>query len=85
MPAISKNLAGNWIIKVPAVDRQTGIDYRSSKITVNGKPGIIEYDPDKNFLSYYIPGFIPSKKNDVVAKVYDGMGNLTSRTASLSF
>lgn len=84
-PDLSKNLAGNWIIKVPALDRQTGIDYLSSAITVNGKPGIIEYDPDKNSLSYYIPGFKPSKQNRIVVEVYDGMGNRTSRTASLSF
>ncbi|WP_234572029.1 M23 family metallopeptidase [Rhodohalobacter sp. 614A] len=85
MPEFGKNLAGNWIVKIPAIDRQTGIDYRSSIITVNGQRGIVEYDPDINSLSYYLPGFTPSKENNIEAEVFDGMGNRSSRTASLSF
>lgn len=85
MPEFDKNQAGNWGIKIPTVDRQTGIDYRSSTITVNGKRGIVEYDPDKNSLRYYLPGFKPSGRNEVRVDVYDGMGNRTSKTASLTF
>lgn len=84
-PEFDKNLAGAWGIIVPALDRQTGIDYRSSTITVNGKRGIVEYDPDKNALRYYLPGFKPSAKDEVQVDVYDGMGNRTSRAATLSF
>lgn len=84
-PEIGKNLAGNFIIKVPVLDRQTGIDYKSSVITVNGKRGIVEYDPDSNSLRYYLPGFIPSSENAVAIEVYDGMGNRSSKSATLSF
>lgn len=84
-PQLEKNLAGNYIISVPIVDRDSGIDYRSSSITVNGEPGITGYDPDKNSLFYYVPGFVPSSQNSVVVEVFDGMGNRTSKTASYSF
>ncbi|MDX1641051.1 MAG: hypothetical protein R3220_05110 [Balneolaceae bacterium] len=84
-PKFERNLAGNWVVTVPTVDRQTGIDYQASSITINGEKGIIGYDPDKNSLIYYIPGYKPSATNNVVVEVYDGMGNQTSKTATLSF
>ncbi|MDZ7719023.1 MAG: M23 family metallopeptidase [Balneolaceae bacterium] len=84
-PQLEKNLAGNYIIRVPAVDRDTGIDYQSSTITVNGKPGITEYDPDRKSLFYYVPGYVPANQNYIEVEVFDGMGNHTSKTASFSF
>lgn len=84
-PRIDKNIAGNYIIQVPAVDRQTGIDYKASSITVNEKPGIVEYDPDKNSLSYYLPGFMPANENRIAVEVVDGMGNRSSKKATLRF
>ena len=84
-PQLEKNLAGNYIIRVPVVDRDTGIDYQSSNITVNGEPGITEYDPDRGSLFYYVPGYVPSPQNSVEIEVFDGMGNRTSKTASFSF
>ncbi|MCG2590178.1 peptidoglycan DD-metalloendopeptidase family protein [Rhodohalobacter sulfatireducens] len=84
-PHLEKNLAGNYVIRVPAVDRDTGIDYQASNITVNGKRGIIEYDPDRNSLFYYIPGYVPENQNQVEIEVFDGMGNRTSKTESFTF
>ncbi len=84
-PRIEKKLDGNYVVRVPAIDRGTGIDYQSSKITVNGEPGIVEYDPDRGSLFYYIPGFTPSRQNTVVMSVFDRIGNRTTKTSSLSF
>jgi murein DD-endopeptidase MepM/ murein hydrolase activator NlpD len=84
-PRLEKNLAGNYVIRVPAVDRDTGIDYQASNITVNGERGIIEYDPDRNSLFYYIPGYVPENQNQVEIEVFDGMGNRTSKTESFTF
>lgn len=84
-PSVDRDLGGNFVIHVPVVDRQTGIDYKNSSITVNGIPGIVQYDPDKNILIYYLPGFRPSSENRVSVEVFDGMGNHSSTTATLSF
>ena len=46
------------VVHVPAVDRDSGIDYKRSMIEVNGEPGIIEYDKDKDLLIYYNPEFL---------------------------
>jgi hypothetical protein len=84
-PRLEKNLAGNYVIRVPAVDRETGIDYQASNITVNGERGIIKYDPDRNSLFYYIPGYVPENQNRVEIEVFDGMGNRTTKTESFTF
>jgi hypothetical protein len=84
-PRIEKNLAGNHIVVVPAVDRDTGINFRRSTILVNGQRGIIEYDPEKNFLIFYHPDFKPQQQNKISFKVYDGVGNLTEREVNISF
>jgi len=36
-------------------------------------------------LYYYVPGYIPSNKNNVLIEVVDGMGNTTSKKASFTF
>lgn len=84
-PEFERNLAGNYVIRVPATDRNTGIDYQSSKITVNGEPGIVAYDPDRGSLFYYVPGFTPSRENNIEIDVYDRIGNHTSKTSSIPF
>lgn len=82
---IDRNNAGRHIVIVPARDGLTGIDYRRSTITVNGVKGIVEYDPDKNFLIYYHPEFKPSRNNHVVIEVYDGVGNRSSNEVTLTY
>lgn len=82
---ISQNLAGNHIVIVPTLDRETGIDYRRSSITVNGEKGIIEYDPEKNFLVFYNPSFRPASTNIINIEIFDGVGNRTVSNQTLSY
>ncbi len=82
-PRLSRNLAGNHIILVPARDPETGIDFARSGITVNGLRGLVEYDPEKNWLIYYNPLFRPSSTNRVEIVVYDGAGNKTAHSATI--
>jgi len=82
---IEQNLAGNHIVIVPALDRESGIDYRRSSITVNGQRGIVEYDPEKNFLVFYNPSFMPASSNTINIEVFDGVGNRTISNQTLAF
>lgn len=82
---IDRNNAGKYIVVVPTRDGLTGIDYRRSSITINGKKGIIEYDPEKNFLIYYHPDFRPSRTNHVMIEVYDGVGNRSNSEVTLTY
>lgn len=84
-PRVEQNLGGNYVIRVPAIDRGTGIDYQSSSIIVNGERGIVEYDPDRGSLFYYVPGFKPARQNTVVISVFDRIGNRTTKSTSVSF
>jgi hypothetical protein len=78
-PRIQKNLAGMHVVNLPVVDEMSGIDFHRSRIEVNGEKGITEYDPDKNILTFYKPGFQPRATNKVEVWVYDGIGNLSHR------
>lgn len=82
-PVMDKNLAGQQIVRLPVKDGDTGIDYRRSTITVNNAKGITEYDPEKNLLIYYNPGFDPQRNNTVEYDVFDGAGNRTSGKVTL--
>ena len=76
---------GYTVVHVPTVDRDSGIDYRRSRIEVNGKQGIIEYDNDKDLLIFYNPEFLFSEGNfDVDVSVYDRTGNVTERSYQLT-
>jgi len=75
-PKIEKNLGEKYVVKIPVKDEDTGIDYKNSLITVNGVRGIVEYDPEKNFLIYYHPNFKPLPANNTVSyEIFDGAGN----------
>lgn len=81
-----KDPAGNVIVHVPVADRQSGIDYDRSDITVNGERGIIEYDKDKNQLIFYNPEFSPvNGENSVEIRVSDRTGNQTARSVTLPY
>ena len=84
-PSIEKNLAGNYIVILPTVDQKSGIDYRNSSIIVNDKPGITEYDPEKDLLNYYNPSFEPERENRVHITVTNGVGNSVSRSYTLQY
>lgn len=76
---------GYTVVQVPTVDRDSGIDYRRSKIDVNGKQGIIEYDNDKDILIFYNPDFVFAEGDyDIDVKIYDRTGNLTERSYKLT-
>jgi hypothetical protein len=80
-----ENLAGNHILIIPAVDNGSGINYRRSTILVNGKRGIVEYNPDRDWLIYYHPDFTPSADNSIEYEIFDGAGNSKSATLNLSY
>lgn len=84
-PRIVKNLAENYIVKIPTVDQSTGIDYRASIITINGERGIVEFDPEDDFLIYYNPGFNPQQQNVVKYEIYDGVGNRTASEITIPY
>lgn len=84
-PQFKKNLAGMDILIIPAVDSDTGINYRRSKILINGRRGIVEYNPDRDWLIYYLPGFVPSSENHIEYEIYDGAGNLNAGTHTLPY
>jgi hypothetical protein len=74
-PRILQNQGGMHVVHLPVTDGMSGIDYLRSRIEVNGERGIIEYDPDKEILIFYKPGFQPRPENRIEAWVYDGVGN----------
>jgi hypothetical protein len=82
-PRLSRNLAGNYIVIIPARDPETGIDFARSEITVNGMRGLVEYDPEKNWLVFYNPKFRPASSNRVEIVVYDGAGNRSTSSATI--
>lgn len=84
-PRLEKNIGGKYVIILPTVDQSTGIDYRKSIITVNNVKGIIVYDPDKDFLIYYNPFFIPKSHNIIEYSVYDGAGNKATGSHSIQY
>lgn len=77
--------SGIKVVHVPAVDRDSGIDYRRSVITVNGYRGIVEYDGDVDRLIFYHPNltFEPGE-HQVEVSVYDRTGNLSERSYRLT-
>lgn len=82
---IDRNNAGKHIVIVPAKDELTGIDYRRSSIIVNNTRGIVEYDPENNYLIYYHPEFSPSRTNHILIEVFDGVGNRTKSEVTLTY
>lgn len=82
---IKRTWADRYVVQVSTVDEQSGIDYRRSRITVNGMRGIIEYDPEKDLLIFYHPEFRPETENRVEISVYDKVGNRTQRTFTVPF
>lgn len=76
---------GIYVVHLPAVDRDSGIDYKRSVIEVNGRKGIIEYDKDKDLLIFYNPEFsFNSGDYRVDASIYDRTGNQTDRSYTLT-
>ncbi len=85
LPEIAQNLAGMHIIRIPVKDGDTGIDYEKSSIIVNDEPGIVEYDPEDNYLIYYNPDFKPKLTNSIDYRIYDGVGNQKSQNIDIRY
>jgi hypothetical protein len=76
---------GISVVHLPVVDRDSGIDYRRSKIEVDGERGIIEYDGDKDQLIFYNPSMtFTTKTYDIDVRVYDRTGNVAERSYKLT-
>ncbi|REL33272.1 M23 family peptidase [Rhodohalobacter sp. SW132] len=84
-PKISLDVDDGYVVHLPVTDTDSGIDYRRSEITVNGNPGIIEFDRDKKILIYYHPEFKPGTgTHQISATVYDRSGNRNTRLFTIS-
>ncbi|WP_340105818.1 M23 family metallopeptidase [Rhodohalobacter sp. 8-1] len=82
---ITADPTGIYVVHVPAVDRDSGIDYQRSTIEVNGTKGIIEYDKDKDLLIFYNPKFsFNNGENRVDVSIYDRTGNQSDRSYNLT-
>ncbi|MEX1010517.1 MAG: M23 family metallopeptidase [Balneolaceae bacterium] len=77
---MAKTLGGAHVVHIEVLDEMSGIDYQHSEIRVNGLRGITEYDPEKERLTFYLPGFTPEEENRVSLTVLDGVGNRTERS-----
>ena len=82
-PRVRKRPDDKWIIYIDATDNLSGIDYSRSKISVNGKQGIAEFEPENDRFVYYHPNFVPSSSMKIKVIAYDEMGNNTVQTFEL--
>lgn len=83
--SIFRNESGQWLVRVQVGDMDSGLDYHTSKISVNGIRGIAEYDKEDDFIIYYYPNFKPLKMNLIQVEVEDYVGNKTSKDFNLRF
>ncbi len=74
-PRLVKGPDDKWLVYIPAKDPRSGIDYRRSRIHVNGVRGLTEYEPEDSRLVYYHPEFEPKSSNTVRIVTYDIIGN----------
>ncbi len=72
-----------WVIIIKAKDNLSGIDYTKTHISVNGVPGIAEYEPEDDRFVYYHPDFEPSEIMNIQGTVFDKMGNKKSFSLEL--
>lgn len=72
-----------WLIYISAWDRRSGIDYKKTKIYVNGVRGITEYEPESGRLVYYHPNFVPETSNTVKVVAFDVIGNKAVKEATV--
>ncbi len=74
-PRVRERRDGKWVIYIDATDNLSGIDYARTKILVNDKQGIAEFEPENDRFVYYHPNFIPSSLMKIKVVAYDKMGN----------
>lgn len=69
---------GAWRASVHVEDTLTGINSSTAEFVINGTRGIAEYDYEEEILIYYLPNFVPEKRNSASIKLKDKAGNLRS-------
>lgn len=81
-PRLSRRPDGQWLVMVDVEDNLSGLDYSKTKMWVNNKRGIAEFEPEDDRIVYYHPEFTPSSSSSltVTVKAFDCMGNKQSRT-----
>jgi len=84
-PRIVKSSDDKWLIYISVKDDRSGIDYKKTKLYVNGVRGIVEYEPESSRLVYYHPAFTPKSLNTVKIIAFDKIGNRVIKEATLSF
>ena len=83
-PSIVKSPDEKWLVYIPATDNRSGVDYQNTRIYVNGRRGLTEYEPEDDRLVYYHPNFIPQKSNKVKVITFDMQGNKTSKEMTIA-
>lgn len=78
-PELSRRPDGQWLIFVGIDDDLSGIASKRTKMWVNGRQGLAEYEPEDDRLVYYHPGFLPTSTMNVRVVAYDRMGNRIER------
>lgn len=82
-PRLSRRPDGQWLVFIGIEDNLSRIDYKRSKILINGVPGFAEYEPEDDRLVYYHPNFEPKSAMNINVVAYDKMGNRTKETFQL--
>jgi len=83
-PSIVKSPDEKWLVYIPATDNRSGVGYQNTRIYVNGRRGLTEYEPEDDRLVYYHPNFIPQKNNKVKVITFDMEGNKTSKEMTIA-
>lgn len=83
-PRIVRSPDNQWLVYIPVRDRRSGVDYKRTKIFVNGVRGLTEYEPEDSRLVYYQPDFTPESTNEVKIITFDRAGNKAIRTFTVS-
>lgn len=78
-PQLNRRPDGQWLVMVDVRDNLSGVDYRRAKIWINGKPGIVEFEPEDDRFVYYLPDFIPTPEMKIKVRAFDYMGNKRER------
>ena len=74
---------GERVFTIQADDELSGIDFTSAEFIINDERGIAEFDYENNEFTFYLPGFIPQKKNRIYFKVKDRAGNISTANFQL--
>ncbi|NGP88550.1 M23 family metallopeptidase [Fodinibius halophilus] len=83
-PSVHQRPDKKWVLIIEATDNLSGIDYNKTHISVNGVPGIAEFEPEDDRFVYYHPNFEPSESMAIQITTYDLMGNKRSSSFTIT-